>query len=470
MLLVSNTLALTLQGTPKMLDTMQTKFKPWSGSAQNVPDGKMWMLPKDPSDASAGWIINVTPNNFISSTTPYVTDVTTPYNDPSEQSATSNGNMITVPATIPIPSASETGMRGNGSLYDELSDWIFNVFRLSETSDPSAPSTHLIGFEHNEDYWKVDGGGGDCTYKSIAVRYSEDLGKSWTRSVPIVTKGIQTATCDDANQFTGTGDFVTIWNSAKKEWVIYAQEGSIVMSHSSDPMAKPGSWTRLDPVSGKTQPGFIGSTDGTTLTHGDFASLGGGNPSCLFDKKTNMYHMVWSKWGGGIAYANSADLYRWSTPVLVWEDSSAGGIAPGSTYPTLVGDQGDTLSTNGVGVLYFGASNKVDWGRPLWSVDVTFDGSTAAAQQASTSAASEIASATTFSTAYTTPTATGGIVLIASGSFKPGTPPHSSVAGSAAEAKAGVNEKHKVKHPHQSHKPTVSNTEDENEQDECDAS
>ena len=359
-------LSVQLQGTPKMLDVLQTKVKPISGDVQNVPDGKMWSMPKDPSDKSAGWLVNPTPNNFLSSTSPYITDVTEAWIDPKDAD---QFNLL--PATIDVPSPEDTGMRGNGSLYDELSVWIFNAFRLSETSDPTANSSSLIGFEHNEDYWQVDGGGGDCTYKSIGVRYSPDLGKSWTRSVPILTKGTQNTTCDDSHQFTGTGDFVTMWNPAKKEWVIIAQEGPLVMSHSSDALARPGTWERIDPPTGQTQPGY--KTD-VTLSHSDLAPIGGSNPSMIYDSANKIYQMVYAKWGGGIAYTNSTDLYRWSAPILIWDDSSAGGLATGSKYPTLLGDGGDLQTSTGGATLYFGADNSVSWGRALWSVDVAFGG------------------------------------------------------------------------------------------------
>ena len=378
-LFASSVIAVTLQGQPRMLSVIADKVKPWSGSAGNVPDGKMFMLRKDPSDESAGFIINTTPNNFLTSTSSSINDIsTTPYNDP--DSATqgigdAGANFVLKANTTPIPVASVTGMRGNGSMYDAGSWWIFNAFRLSQTSQPDADPNSLIGFEHNEDYFAGSGGGGDCTYKSIGIRYSQDLGKSWTRSVPIVTKGQQTASCDEANRFTGTGDFAAMWNPTRKEWVILAQEGPLVMSTSADPLAKPGSWSRIDPVSGQTQPGFIGSTTDEPLAHGDLQSVAGSNPSIIRDERNQCWHMVYAKWGGGLAYTNTTDLYRWEIPAIVWDDPQ---MTPNTQYPTLVGDEGDTLTTDGKATMYFTAANHVEWGRPLWSVDLTFGGATLA--------------------------------------------------------------------------------------------
>ena len=45
---------------------------------------------------------------------------------------------------------------------------------------------------------------------------------------------------------------------------------------------------------------------------------------------------------------------------------------PTPRYPSLIGDQGDTLTTDGTAILLFGATNTVSWGKPLWSVKVDF--------------------------------------------------------------------------------------------------
>ena len=383
MLLASSAMAASLQGTPKMLTVLVDKdVKSWSGDVQNVPDGKMFMMRKDPNDENAGFIINTTPNDFISSSSSSINDISGPYNDPNDtsQDADSGANFVLLPNDIPIPEPTITGLRGNGTLYDEGSYWIFNAFRLSATSQPGADSNSLIGFEHNEDYWTDTGTTKSCTYKSIAVRYSEDLGKSWTRSVPIITKDKQNETCEDAFPFTGTGDFATMWNPDEKEWVIIAQEGPLVMSTSKDPLAKPGTWTRIDPVTNSTDAGFIGN--GTTLSHGDLTSISGSNPSIIRDEKNSVWHMVYAKWGGGMAYTKSSDLYRWDTPYLIWDDSV---LTPGSQYPTLVGDEGDTLTTDGTAMMYFTAQNQVDWGRPLWSVGIDFGANSSSTSNSSIS-------------------------------------------------------------------------------------
>ena len=60
--------------------------------------------------------------------------------------------LLVDPTDVNILPASETGLCGNGTLYDKGTVWIFNAYRLSETSQPGADPNSLIGFEQNEDY------------------------------------------------------------------------------------------------------------------------------------------------------------------------------------------------------------------------------------------------------------------------------------------------------------------------------
>ncbi len=326
----------------------------------------------DGNNNHSNFTINVTPDFVMTSTKRYVSDVSEPL--PILKSSYSNAidsysgvNYVTLPLSQKIPSASTTGLRGDGTFYDDEDLWTFNMFRLSETSQPGASNTSMVGFVHNEDHYRQPQPvSGSCCFKSIGVRYSQDLGKSWTRSVPIITKGIQ----NEPGKCTaegGTGDMAAMWNPDKKQWVVLAQEagGPLTMSISTDPLAAPGSWSRIDPVSSKTAPGFKG--DGTP--HGDLSSIPGSNPSIIRDQKNGVWHMVYAKWGGGIAYSKSSDLSRWDKPVMLYEGD---GHIVNPRYPTLVGDEGDTLATDGTATLYFTSDAKVNFGRGLWYINLTF--------------------------------------------------------------------------------------------------
>ncbi|KAG8528403.1 uncharacterized protein KY384_007321 [Bacidia gigantensis] len=410
LLLASSATAASLDGAPKMNQLMQTKAKAqWGcGSCQNVPDGKFLSFRADPNDKSKGFILNSTPNYFMTSTSGQLDD-SIELRDIS--SAKSEGkddgsNFISLENDIPIPDASTTGLRGNGTNYDELSVWIFGAYRLSETSQPDADPNEMIGFEHNEDYFQGTNGATDCTYKSIGVRYSKDLGKSWTRSVPIVTTGKETEECDDSHRFTGGGDFAPAWNHKKGEWAIFSPETKgLGLKISKEPMAKPGTWTRVMADSGATSPGFIG-----TGNEDDDASVPalnnnpGANPSIIFDKANDVFHMVWGHWGDGIAYSKSPDLYTWEPSTYIVPPKS--GEYPASKYPTLIGDEGDTLTTDGTAQLYFGADNKVGEGRALWQVTVNFGGSgTGAGNATNASTGTALGDTATNNTATTAQTA-----------------------------------------------------------------
>ena len=416
LLLVSNAMAISFVGTPQRTDVIKNKVKPMgSGDAGNVPDGKMLSFRADPNDKSKGFIINTCPNFFMTSTSSALEDVTAPRDLSGVNNATAlpgdqggdQGGYIVIEPTIPIPSAEVTGMRGNGSVYDQLSVWIFGAFRLCETSKPGADCDEMVGFEHNEDYF----GKSDCTYKSIGVRYSTDAGKSWTRSVPIITSGQETATCNESSKFTGSGDFAPTWNHVKKEWVIFAPETSLAMRISSDPMASPGSWQRINPVKGLVGPGWIGDPSNPDWSHDDLASIPGANPSIIFDQKNDIFHMVWSIWGDGIAYSKSSDLYRWDKPSVLFHDDT---LASGSKYPTLIGDEGDNLATDGTATMYFGADSTDPDFRALWTVKVDFGTSGAPGNKSDTpnyalgnSTATNTSSLTNGTTASINSTSTG---------------------------------------------------------------
>ena len=347
-----------------------------------MPDGKMFAFPEDAGDTQSNFIISIEPDFRMTSPTNNLSDVTAPAGGdqsdyPDALPPRTDINFVTLPNTIPIPPASVTGARGNGTYYDYSSIWLMNAFRLSETSQPNAPNTSLIGFVHNEDYWGYGYAVNGCTYKSIGVRYSEDLGKSWTRSVPILTKRVQPSfeQCNESPP-PGTGDFAAMWNPINKTWIILAQESQfrpyqnpgLVMSVSNDTLAQPGTWTRIDPVSGQTSPGFIGENN--TLVHPDLTPILGANPSIIRDEKNSVWHMVYGKWGNGLAYTNSSDLWRWAPPTLLPLNYTE---HPSSGYPTLIGDGGDTLTTDGTAALYFTDASKTSlWGKPIWAVGIEF--------------------------------------------------------------------------------------------------
>ena len=83
--------------------------------------------------------------------------------------------------------------------------------------------------------------------------------------------------------------------------------------------------------------------------------------------------MVWAKWGGGLAYASSKDLYRWSDSVMILPSVSGNEGSPNAIYPSLIGTDGDALTRNGSAMLYFTSTNtQASFGRRLYAVGISF--------------------------------------------------------------------------------------------------
>jgi hypothetical protein len=239
LLLSSIAEAASLVADPTQLNVSQTTMRSFNEfEAQFFPDGKMIVFEEFPGQEDTNFIINITPNYRMSLPNIQIEDTDRDRgvnkSDYPDALPVYEGNCATLPPTLPIPEPDMTGLRGNGSLYDTNSVWIFNMFRLSATSQPDAAADSLIGFEHNEDHYEGTSSEGNCVYKSIAVRYSEDLGQSWTRSVPIITTSIQRDP-DGCDPFTGAEDFVTMWDSVQNRWVIYFPQNSLAMAVSTDP-------------------------------------------------------------------------------------------------------------------------------------------------------------------------------------------------------------------------------------------
>lgn len=156
-----------------------------------------------------------------------------------------------------------------------------------------------------------------------------------------------------------------VWNHYRIQWTLLSQEagGPLPMSVSSCPTATPGSFTSIDPPTGRTSPGFRGSP----LPHSDLRYIPGSNPSILHDTKNQCWHLVYGRWGGGIAYSKSVDLERWEKPRIIYDGGRECEVS------TLVGDRGNVETTSGEAMLYFGNYFLVGkGGRGLWGVSVSF--------------------------------------------------------------------------------------------------
>lgn len=69
----------------------------------------------------------------------------------------------------------------------------------------------MLAFSYNEDYYRDTDLHQPCSFKFVGVRYSFDLSRSWTRSIPILTLGIQLA-ANNCPREGGVGDMAAAWN------------------------------------------------------------------------------------------------------------------------------------------------------------------------------------------------------------------------------------------------------------------
>ena len=118
-----------------------------------IPDSKMVSFPaKANAENSSEFIFNLTPDFRVEGPDNNMNAIQNTSTSPGLEHYAGT-NWIKTPPPYPIPPASETGYRGNGTFYDLADMWLLNAFRLSETSDPTANSTAMIGFAHSEDHY-----------------------------------------------------------------------------------------------------------------------------------------------------------------------------------------------------------------------------------------------------------------------------------------------------------------------------
>lgn len=381
-----------------------------------VPNRKAWSLPliKDGTSTNS-WLVHATYDWLMISTSPQLFDIVGNYNsniadyDPAIVIDKGQSNFITLrpnssfAGIIPIPPNKETGFKDWDSwcsyvgCWDSTRSWLSHAFRARDTSMPKDTSSdYLIGFAHNEDHWQSNNGE-TVEYKSVGVIYSNDNGKSWTRSVPILTRG------EEADGGTGCGDMAVMWNHKRSEWHAFVQEyfndgdqNGLVMAVSNDTLARPGTWYRVQPTNGteqtwKRDSGYALGPPEAGLPHPSLVMHHhrGTNPSIIWDDSTQKWHMVFARWGGGIRYSNSDDGYHWTTPL----DFPKMFHGTSSSHPTLIGSRGDTSTANGIATMYYHnhtGEGDGHWYRAMWSVGLRLDALSQLTNVTSTAGTSDI--------------------------------------------------------------------------------
>ena len=108
--------------------------------------------PPSPSHSSSSsyFIFSLSPDYRVSGPSNGMDAITDLAGGPGKEDF-SGTNWAMLPPPQPIPPSEKTGYRGNGTMYDTSDMWLLSAFSLSETSDPEANETAMIGFAHVED-------------------------------------------------------------------------------------------------------------------------------------------------------------------------------------------------------------------------------------------------------------------------------------------------------------------------------
>lgn len=370
-----------------------------------IPDGHIWSLPHyENGHKTDKWIVHTTYDWSFLSTSPRLADAyanwsgnASDYDDSQVyHHGTAGNNFVTLQPGIsfagptPMPSLSEAGFRDPTNYscapygcWDSTSYWLNNAYRVSETSGPGNNTNFMIGFAHNEDHWYPPSKKYEYReYKHVGVRYSNDGGKSWTRSVPILIRG------REEEGGTGCGDMAVIWNHRLKVWQAYMQEyvgepgpNGLIIAFSNDTYARPGTWTRIQPNASAPSswtrdiayslnygPETILKNTNLTRDNGRRCT----NPSIIFDERSQYWHMVCHNWDGGLRYSNSTDGWNWRVPVDL---TFSGNVAK---YASLIGTGGDRITSDGSATLYYwNTTDSHSWDvvRKMYSVEWKFPSS-----------------------------------------------------------------------------------------------
>ena len=216
------------------------------------------------------------------------------------------------------PTNSVFGRRGNFDSWENGGSWLMSVFR--ENGD------NFIGFYHAEDHWYPHTSN-DIAWKSLAVTYSSDKGKTWSTGNQIITSPTSKPATPT---WGGSGDCCVVWDHINKRWMCYYQENWILMAVSTDPKGAPGTWKKYY-NGGFTENGLGGQH--TKLP--GLSSASGGNPSVHWNTYLKKWVMVWHGWSPTRIYLSvSNDGINWDEPKSIIVSSISGR----AWYPTIIGN------------------------------------------------------------------------------------------------------------------------------------
>lgn len=254
-----------------------------------------------------------------------------------------------------------TGFNENGS-------WFIGVFPLND-------SGRYIGFYHAESHRDNEPGYEGTTgiaHKSIGVTYSDDFGKTWHDSAPII---VDSKTKSESSGWSGLGDGCVVYDEKNKRWLCYYQgpvsgsTNSICLAMSEDPEARSGTWKKWDGNRFCVEAyNSFTNRGGTNFALRNLNYRPGANPSVMWNHYLNKWVMVYHGWSPKQVYISfSKDGITWSSPARIL-GSSDNPI----WYPNLISAEGDLTGGKDLR-LYFSYQQADNGKRKLAYCTLTFE-------------------------------------------------------------------------------------------------
>ncbi len=242
---------------------------------------------------------------------------------------------------------------------NENGSWFIGVFPLND-------SGRYVGFFHGESHWDSSG----IAHKSIGVAYSDDYGKTWHDSAPIIVDKPKPSNPN----WTGLGDGCVVRDEKNGRWVCYFQapvgrnSNSLCMAVSYDEEGKSGTWYKWDgsDFSIKAYDENTGK-GGRNVALRNLNKVPGANPSVMWNTYLNKWVMTYASWGKRIYISQSKDGINWSSPQQI-----LGSDEHPAWYPNLISEGGDT--TGGQTVQIYFSLDQNQWGvRKIGKCTITFE-------------------------------------------------------------------------------------------------
>jgi hypothetical protein len=209
--------------------------------------------------------------------------------------------------------------------------WLLNVFRVD--------GHNLIGFPHVE-YRDpaIKPGQPHQAWKSMAVTYSSDNGRTWTPFEQILTSD---KPVPDPVTWGGVGDAGIIYDADAARWRAYYSAYRMTVAESYDAKGRPGTWTKYYDGS-FSQPG-LGGLSGPKSWLRSLDEVPGAAPAVHWNTYVRRWIMVFHSYiDKNIYISSSIDGITWIKPRLLIERIP--GDKRKAWFPTIVGDTSDKIA------------------------------------------------------------------------------------------------------------------------------